>query len=114
MHQNSLPPPKQRQIAGCALLPLDAVQGLPLCVRLVWCWQAHIWWQLEPEVSFVVDVELATNQPASEHMTAGAPVRSDEVEVVAGDVQTLRVVGKPEADEATRDVVKLKGGLVLD
>jgi hypothetical protein len=47
-------------------------------------------------------------------MTTGAPVRGDEVEVVAGDVQTLRVVGKPEADQTSRDVAKLEGGLVLD
>src|SRR5215213_4167536 len=47
-------------------------------------------------------------------MTAGAPIRGDEVKVVAGDVQTLGVVGKPEADETSRDVVKLEGGLVFD
>ena len=58
--------------------------------------------------------KLATNQPASEHVTTGAPVGSDEVEVVTGDVQTLRVIGKPEADETTRDIVKLEGGLVFD
>jgi len=62
----------------------------------------------------VVDVELATNQLASEHVTTGTPVRGNEVEVVAGDIQTLRVVGKPEADETTRDIVKLEGGLVFD
>ena len=62
----------------------------------------------------MVDVELATNQLASEHVTTGAPVRGNEVEVVAGDIQTLRVVGKPEADETTRDIVKLEGGLVFD
>src|SRR5215203_4005635 len=66
------------------------------------------------KVAFVVDIELAASQPASEHVTACAPIRGDEVEVVAGNVQTLRVVGEPEADEATRDVVKLEGGLVLD
>ena len=58
--------------------------------------------------------KLATNQPASEDVTTGAPVRGDEVEVVARDIQTLRVVGKPEAYETSRDVVKLEGGLVLD
>ena len=44
-----------------ALLPLDAVQGLPFCHRPVWCWQAYIRWKLEPEVSFMVYGKLATN-----------------------------------------------------
>src|SRR5215208_6609233 len=66
------------------------------------------------KVAFGVDIELAASQPASEHVTTGAPVGGNEVEVVAGDVQTLRVVGKPEADETTGDIVKLEGGLVFD
>ena len=99
---------------GRALLPLDTVQGLPFCSRLVWCWQANFRWKFEPEVPFVVYGKLATNQLAFEHVTTGAPVRGDEVEVVARDIQALRVIGKSKADEATRDIVKLEGGLVLD
>src|SRR5215210_711041 len=59
-------------------------------------------------------MKLAASQGASEHVTTSAPVRGDEVEVVAGDVQTQRVVGKLEADETTRDTAKLEGGLVRD
>ena len=62
----------------------------------------------------MVDIKLATGQPALEHVTAGAPVRGDEVEVVSGDVQPLRVVWKPEAHEAARDLAKLEGRLILD
>jgi hypothetical protein len=62
----------------------------------------------------VVDVKLATNQPASKHVTTSASVGGDEVEVVARDIETLRVVGRPEAYETSRDVVKVEGGLVLD
>ena len=58
--------------------------------------------------------KLATNKSASEHVTTGTPVRGNEVEVIAGDIQTLRVVRKPEADKTTRDLVKLEGGLGLD
>ena len=96
----------------CVLLPLDTLDSLPLARR--WVWQADAGRKLEPEVRFEVHEKLASGQPAPEHVATGAPVRGDEVEMVAGYVQTLGVVGEAEADEASRDIAKLEGGLVFD
>lgn len=69
----------------CVLLPLDAVQSLALRRTLVGHGQADAGRELEPQIRFLVHEKLATGQPAPEHVSTGAPVVGDEVEVVAGD-----------------------------
>src|SRR5215213_7785927 len=68
---------------------------------------------LDAEIRFSVDLQLSFGQPALEHVPAGSPVRCYEVEVVAGDVQALSVVGNPETYQATPNPVQLEDGLVL-
>lgn len=92
-------------------VPLDAVQLVSLFhgrIRKVDPWR-----KLQPQVGLVVDKDLAADDPARQHVPAGAPVVGDEVEVVPGNVQAPGVIREPEADEAPRDVAQLEGGLGL-
>lgn len=74
----------------------------------------HARGQFEAEINLVVDTDFTTDDVAVQYVSSGASIVGDEVEMVSGYVESLRLHGETKANETSADIVKVEGWLVTD
>ena len=65
------------------------------------------------QVARLVDPHRHAARPAGQHVPTAAPIGVDEVEVIPGHLDALRVAGKAEADDRALDVVEVEDVLLV-
>src|SRR3954470_7871818 len=106
--------PVTRTRPGASATVLHAIDGCVRALRGLGVGEVDVRWQLDVQLPRWVELHVRRLGAAVEHVTAARPVLGDEVEVPAGDLDPLGVLGEAEAEHRAVDAGQLEDVLLGD
>src|SRR4051794_5258731 len=104
--------PVTRTRPGASATVLHAIDGCVRALRGLRVGEIDVRWQLDVQLPRWVELHVRRLGTAVEHVTAARPVLGDEVEVPAGHLDPLGVLGEAEAEHRAVDASQLEDVLL--